>query len=72
MQKAAKNNLVPSRFLSSDKVGEAGQTFEQEGLYQRIALAILKSANESQLREVGNRLTNLADQALGFTSRGNR
>jgi tetratricopeptide (TPR) repeat protein len=66
MQKAAKDNLVPSRFLSSGRVGEAGQTFEPERLYRRIALAILKSANESQLREVGNRLTNLADQALGL------
>src|SRR6185503_3671508 len=66
MQKAANNKLIPSGFLSSDKAGEAGQTFEPEGLYRRVALAILKSANESQLREVGNRLTNLADLALGL------
>ena len=66
MQKAVNDNLVLAKFLSSDKTGEAGQAFEPEGMYQRIALAILKSANESQLREVGNRLTNLADQALGL------
>ncbi|HST20669.1 MAG TPA: hypothetical protein VLR90_06105, partial [Blastocatellia bacterium] len=64
MQKAVNNNLVVPRFPSAAKAGEAGQPFQQEGLYQRVALAILKSANESQLREVGNRLTYLADQAL--------
>lgn len=66
MKKAVNNNLVPSRFSSSDTVGEAGQASEQEGLYGRVALALLKCANESQLREVGDRLTHLADQALGL------
>ena len=51
MQKAANDNLVLSRFLSSGRIGEAGQTFEPEGFYQRIALAILKGANESQCAE---------------------
>ena len=56
------NRVTPSL----DRVGEASQGFQQGGLYQRIVLAILKCASESQLREVGDRLTQLADQSLAL------
>ncbi|MGA9769707.1 MAG: hypothetical protein WBV94_11745 [Blastocatellia bacterium] len=64
MQNAAHDNPNSSRLLSSESIGATGLIFENTGLHQRITLAILSCASESQLREVGNRLTSLAEQAL--------
>jgi tetratricopeptide (TPR) repeat protein len=66
MQNAAHDNPGSGRLISAEKIGEADLSFEHTGLYKRIALAILKCANSSQLREVGNSLTNLAEQALAL------